>query len=90
MELLIDDPDYPQRDEILHAVERKLNWMDRYTTGPLYDLILQAIDNCAPDELNCRTIGRNAWICNTTYVYGLAGYLMKKPKWLTKAEIQIV
>lgn len=89
LELLIDEPDHPLRDEIIRATERKLEWLEPYTIGEPYDLALQCVDDTPPGQVNSRTLGRNAWIGNAAYVYALAGRVSGRREWLQKAESQI-
>jgi|GEM_PF-1321070 len=89
MELLLDEPEHPRRAEIIWAVERKLAWMEPYTVGPPYELVLQCAPNVPPGVLTSRSMGRNAWVGNVAYVYALAGRLTGRREWLHKAEAQI-
>jgi len=89
LELLVDEPDHPQRDEILSAVERNLEWMKPHTTGVPYDLVLQCIEGTPPGAVNSRTLGSNAWIGNAAYVYALAGRVTGRTEWLHRAEDQV-
>jgi len=89
LELLIDEPDHPLRADIIRAAERKLKWMEPYTIGEPYDLVLQCADGARPDQVTSRTFGRNAWIGNAAYVYALAGRVTGRRDLLRKAESQI-
>ena len=88
LELVIDEPDHPLRDDIIRAAERKLDWMDTHIMGEPYDLMLQCTED-DPGDVTSRSFGRNAWIANAAYVYALAGRITGRREWLRRAEAQI-
>lgn len=89
LELLVEEPDHPRRRDIIRAAGRKLRWMEPYTVGEPYDLVLQCAPDVPPGTVSTRTFGRNAWIGNVAYVYALAGRVTGRREWLRKAEAQI-
>lgn len=90
MELLVDEPDLPERDDILAAAERYHHWLDAYIMRHGgYGLLLQPLSGTEPGVLTQAAFGRNAYIGNAAYVYALAGRLTGRRDWLARAEDQL-
>jgi hypothetical protein len=89
MELLIDEPDLPMRDDILSAAEKHLEWLGGYTSNGPWNLTLQVSDEGKQGIFRRESLGRNDFIGSVAYTYALAGRLTGNRAWLCKAEDQI-
>ena len=90
MELLLDEPEHPAREQILDAATRLIPWLDGYVMKDAgYDLVLQALADADPGVLTSEAMGHNAWIANVAYVYALAGRVTGTREWLHRGEDQL-
>ncbi len=90
IELVIDEPDRPDRHRIAEAAARYAEWLDGYVMqGAPYGLVLQPVADAEPGVLDIRTLGRNSFIANAAYVYALVGRVAGERCHLARAEEQL-
>ena len=89
MELLVDEPEHPAREEILAAAEKLISWLDKFTTTEPYNLVLVPSEEAKHGQITRDSLGRNAYIGSVAYTFALAARLTGRRDWLHRAEEQI-